>query len=257
MACSPPASCVHGILQARILEWVAISSSRGFSWPRDWIRVSVFTSGLIYHIYDENNLSIQFSCSVVSDSLRPRDSQHARPPCPSPTPGVHSNSCPSSRWCHPAISSSVVPFSSCPQSLPATESFPMSQLLASGGQSTGVSALASVLRMNTQDWSPLEWTGWISLQSKIRTLLYNSDTWIDLTELAALYRTGHHPKSTEVSRESTCNTGDLGSVSGLGRSPGGGHGNPLQGSCLENPHGQRSLAGYSHGVAKSQTWLSD
>ena len=99
--------------------------------------------------------SIQFSRSVVSDSLRPHESQHARPPCPSPTPGVHSNVYPSSRWCHPAISSSVVPFSSCPQSVPASWSFPMSQLFASGGQSIGVSALASVLPMNTQDWSPL------------------------------------------------------------------------------------------------------
>ena len=109
---------------------------------------------------------IQFSHSVVSDSLRPYELQHTRPPCPSPTPGVHSNSCPSSRWCHPAISSSVIPFSSCPQSLPASESFPMSQLFTCGGQSTGVSALASFLPKNTQGWSPLEWTGWISLQSK-------------------------------------------------------------------------------------------
>ena len=110
--------------------------------------------------------SFQFSRSVVSDSLRPHEPQHARPPCPSPTPRVHPNSCPSSRWWHPAISSSVVPFSSCPQSLPASESFPMSQLFACGGQSIGVSALASVLPKNTQDWSPSEWTGWISLQSK-------------------------------------------------------------------------------------------
>ena len=110
--------------------------------------------------------SVQFSCSVVSDSLQPRESQHPRPPCPSPTPGVHSNSCPSSRWCHPAISSSVIPFFSCLQSLPASGSFPMSQLFARGGQSIGVSALASVLPMNTQDWSPLGWTGWTSLQSK-------------------------------------------------------------------------------------------
>ena len=114
--------------------------------------------------------SFQFSRSVVSDSLRPHKSQHARPPCPSPTPGVHTNSCPSSRWCHPAISSSVVPFSSFPQSLPASESFPMSQLFTWGGQSTGVSALASVLPINTQDWSPLEWTGCISLLSKGLTL---------------------------------------------------------------------------------------
>ena len=109
--------------------------------------------------------SVQFSRSVVSDSLRPHELQHARPPCPSPTPRVHSNSHPSSRWCHPAISSSVIPFSSCPQSLPASESFPMSQHFAWGGQSTRVSALASVLPKNTQDWS-LEWTGWISLESK-------------------------------------------------------------------------------------------
>ena len=106
--------------------------------------------------------SVQFSLSVMSNSLRPYGLQHARPPCPSPTPGVHPNSCPSSRWCHPAISSSVIPFSSCPQSLPASEPFPMSQLFTWGGQSTGVSALASVLPKNTQDWSPLEWTGWIS-----------------------------------------------------------------------------------------------
>ena len=109
---------------------------------------------------------VQFSRSVVSDSLQPHESQHARPPCPSPTPRVHSNSCPSSWWCHPAISSSVIPFSSCPQSLPALESFPMTQLFAWGGQSIGVSALASFLPMNTQGWSPSEWTGWISLQSK-------------------------------------------------------------------------------------------
>ena len=110
--------------------------------------------------------SVQSSRSVMSDSLRPHESQHARPPCPSPTPRVHSNSCSLSRWCHPAISSSVVPFSSCPQSLPASRSFPMSQLFAWSGQSIGVSVSASVLPMNTQDWSPLGWTGWISLQSK-------------------------------------------------------------------------------------------
>ena len=110
--------------------------------------------------------SVQFSRSVVSDSLRPHESQHARPHCPSPAPGVYSNSCPSSWWYHPAISSSVVPFSSCPQSLPASGSFPMSQVFTSGGQSTGVSASASVLPMNTQDRSPLGWTVWISLQSE-------------------------------------------------------------------------------------------
>ena len=110
--------------------------------------------------------SDQISRSVVSNSLRPHESQHSRPPCPSPTPGVHSDSRPSSRWCHPAISSSVVPFSSCPQSLPASESFPMSQLFAWSGQSTGVSTLPSFLPKKSQGWSPSEWTDWISLQSK-------------------------------------------------------------------------------------------
>ena len=117
--------------------------------------------------------SVQFSRSVMSDSLRPHESQHARPPCPSPTPRVHSNSCPSSRWCHPAISSSVVPFSSCPQSLPASGSFPMSQFFASGGQSIGVSASAP---KNTQDWSPLGWTGWISLQLKGLSRVFSNTT---------------------------------------------------------------------------------
>ena len=120
--------------------------------------------------------SVQFSRSVVSDSLWPHESQHARPPCPSPTPGVHSNSGPSSWWCHPAILSSVVPFSSCPQSLPASESFPMSQLFTWGGQGIGVSALASVLPKNTQDWSPLEWTGWISLRSKGLSRVFSNTT---------------------------------------------------------------------------------
>ena len=105
--------------------------------------------------------TVQFSCSVVSDSLRPHEQQHARPPCPSPIPRVHPDSHPSSQWCHPAISSSVVPFSSRPQFLPASESFPMSQLFTWGGQSTGVSALASFLPKKSQGWSPSEWTGWI------------------------------------------------------------------------------------------------
>ena len=109
--------------------------------------------------------SVQFSCSVVSDSLRPHEPQHASPPCPSPAPGVHPNPCPLSQWCHPTILSSVVPFSSCPQSFPASGSFPMSQLSASGGQSIGVSASTSVPPMNTQNRSPLGWTCWISLQS--------------------------------------------------------------------------------------------
>ena len=119
--------------------------------------------------------TVQFSRSVMSNSLRPHESQYTRPPCPSPTLGIHSDSCPSNQWRRPAISSSVIPFSSCHQSLPASGSFPMSQLVAWGGQSTGVSASASVLPMNTQDWSPLEWTGWTSLQSKgLSRVLFNT-----------------------------------------------------------------------------------
>ena len=118
-------------------------------------------------VYEGRGISsVQFSRSVMSDSLRPHESQHARPPCPSQTPGDHSDSCPSSQWCHPAISSSVVPFSSCPQSLPASESFPMSQLFAWGGQSIGVSASASFPPKKSQGWSPSKWTARISLQSK-------------------------------------------------------------------------------------------
>ena len=120
--------------------------------------------------------SVQFSRSVVSDSLRLRESQHAGPPCASPTPGVHSDSHPSSQWCHPAISSSIVPFSSCLQSLPASESFPMSQLFAWGGQSIGVSALASFPPKKSQGWSPSEWTGWISLQSKGLSRVFSNIT---------------------------------------------------------------------------------
>ena len=120
--------------------------------------------------------SDQISRSVVSDSLRPHESLHARPPCPSPTPGVHPDSCPSSQWCHPAISSSVIPFSSCPQSLPASEPFPMSQLFAWGGQSTGVSTLASFLPKKSQGWSPSERTGWISLQSKGLPRVFSNTT---------------------------------------------------------------------------------
>ena len=110
--------------------------------------------------------SVQFSHSVMSASLQSHGLQHARPPCPSPTPGVYSNSCPLTQWCHPTISPSVIPFSSCPQSFPASGSFQMSQLSASQGQIFGVSASTSVPPMNTQDWSPVGWTGWISLQSK-------------------------------------------------------------------------------------------
>ena len=120
--------------------------------------------------------SVQFSHSFVSDFLRPHESQHNRPPCPSPTPRVYPNSCPPSWWYHPAISSSVIPFSSCPQSLPASGSFPMSHLFAWGGQSIGVSDSASVLPTNTQKWSPLGWTGWISLQSKRLSRVFSNTT---------------------------------------------------------------------------------
>ena len=120
--------------------------------------------------------SVQFSCSVVSDSLWSHESQHARPPCPSPSPGVHSDSCPSSPRCHPAVSSSVVPFSSCLQSFPASKSFPMSQLFTWGGQSTGVSALVSFLPKKSQGWSTSEWIGWISLQSKGLSRVFSNTT---------------------------------------------------------------------------------
>ena len=156
--CSPPGSSVYGILYARIPEWVARLSSRGTSPLNDQFS------------------SVQFSRSVMSDSFRPHELQHARPPCPSPTPSAYSNSRPSSWWCYPAISSSVVPSSSCPQSLPASGSFPVSQLFAWGGQSTGVSSSASVLPMNTQDWSLLGWTGWISLQSKGLSRVFSNTT---------------------------------------------------------------------------------
>ena len=117
--------------------------------------------------------SVQSSCSVVSNSLRLHELQHAGPPCPLPSPRVHPNTCPSSRWCHPTISPSVVCFSSCPQSFPASGSFPMSQLFSSGGKSIGVSASTSV---NTQDWSPLGWTGWIPLQSKGLSRVFSNTT---------------------------------------------------------------------------------
>ena len=110
------------------------------------------------------------------DSLRPHELQHARPPCPSPTPGVYPNSCPSSPWCHPTISFSVIPFSSCPQSFPESGSFQMSQFFAWGGQSIEASASASVLPMNIQDWFPLGWTGWISLQSKGLSRVFSNTT---------------------------------------------------------------------------------
>ena len=136
-------------LQHQSFQWIPPGL---ISFRIDWLDILAVQGTLKSLLQHHSSVSVQFSCSVGSDSLRPHESQHARLPCPSPTPGVHSNSRPSSQWCHPAISSSVVPFSSCPQSLPASESFPMSQLFAWGGQSTGVSALASFLPKNTQDW---------------------------------------------------------------------------------------------------------
>ena len=131
---------------------------------------------LYYKLIYINSSSVQSNHSVMSYSLRPHEPQHTRPPCPSPTPGVHPNSCPLSWWCHPTISSSVIPFSSCPQFLPASVSFQISQLFASGGQSTGVSASTLALPMNTQDWPPLGWTGWISLQSKGLSRVFSNTT---------------------------------------------------------------------------------
>ena len=121
-------------------------------------------------------VSVQFSHSVMSDYLWPHGLQHSRPPCPSPTPGIYSNSCPLSRWCYPTISSSVVPFSSRLQSFPASGSFPVSQFFASGGQSVGISASASVLPMNIQDWFSLGWTGWLSLMSKGLSRVFSNTT---------------------------------------------------------------------------------
>ena len=158
---SPLGSSVHGTPKARILEWVAISFSRGSSCPRDRTWVSCFS---------------QFNRSVVSDSFWSHGLQHTRPPCPSPTPRVYSNSCPLSRWCHPTISSSVVLFSTFCQSGPASESFQMSQFFASGDQSIGISPSASVLLMNIQDWFPLGWTGCISLQSTGLSRVFSNTT---------------------------------------------------------------------------------
>ena len=137
--------------------------------PASWVQH-------VLPVYTFPSPSVQFSCSVVSDSLWPHEPQHIRPPCPSPTPSVRPSPCPLSWWCHPTISSSVVPFSSCSQSFPASGSFQMSQLFASDGQNIGVSASTSVLPMNTQDWSPLGWTDWISLQSKGLSRVFSNTT---------------------------------------------------------------------------------
>ena len=157
----------------------------------------MWVHSLVKELKSHQFSSVQFSRSVVSDSLQPHESQHARPPCPSSTPGVHSDSRPLNQWCHPAISSSVVPFSSCPQSLLASESFPMSQFFTWGGQSTGGSALASVLPKNTQDWSPSEWTGWISLQSKGLSRVFSNTTQFKSINSSALSLL-HSPTLTSI-----------------------------------------------------------
>ena len=156
-----------GVIRTPELQVVAWSCPRDCSSHCPWCLSTVILLAIS---------SVQFSSSVVPDSLRPHEPQHARPPCPSPTPRVHPNPCPLSRWCHPAISSSIVPFSSCPQSLPGSGSFQMSQLFTWDGQSIGFSASTSVLPMNTQDWSPLGWTGWTSLQSKGLSRVFSKTT---------------------------------------------------------------------------------
>ena len=180
----------HGLKSARLLcPWDSPSKNTGVGSHSllQWIfPIHGLNSGLLhcrqilYHLSQQGSLyiiciHILFSCSVVSNSLRPHGLQHARLPCPSPSPKVCSNSCPLSWWCHPTISSSVIPFS-CLQSFPASGSFPMSWLFTSGGQSFGASASASVLPVNIQDWYPSEWTGWISLQSKGLSRVLSSTT---------------------------------------------------------------------------------
>ena len=163
--CSPPGSSGHGF--SRKEYWSGMSCPPPGDLPNPGIEpTSLMSPALAGGFFTTSAtwkalefVSVQFSHSVVSDSLRPHESQHARPPCPSQTPGAHTDSSPSSQWCHPAISSSGVPFSSCPQSLPASESFPMSQLFTWGGQSTGVWASASFPPKKSQGWSPSEWTG--------------------------------------------------------------------------------------------------
>ena len=190
----------------------------------------------------------QFSHSVVSESLQPHEPQHARPPCSSPIPGVHPNPCPSSQWCHPTISSSVVPFSSCPQSFSASGSFQMSQLFASGGQSIGVSASTSVFPVNIQDWFPLGWTGWRRRQWQPTPVLLPGEShgWRSLV--------GCGPWGRKVS-DTTERLPFHFSLSCIGK----GNGNPLQCSCLENPRDLGARWAAIYGVTQSWTrlnWLS-
>ena len=201
MDCGPPGSFVCGIFQARILEWVLPNTEIELillHWQADSLTLShkgnpnfsiwnlYFSSHcniIVMGITEFYNLHLlvilqfsQFSHSIVYDSLRPHGPQHARSPCPTPTPDVYSNSCPLSQWCHPTISSSVIPFSSHLQSFPASGPFQTSQFFTSGGQNIGISASASVLPMDIQDLFPLGWTGWISLQSKGLSRVFSSTT---------------------------------------------------------------------------------
>ena len=205
---SPPGSSVHGIFQARVLEWIAISFSRGSSPPRNRTRVShiadrrftvwaywIFIVESLEHtikekmvdrvpiLHNDNNQlmavflssefsSLQFSCSLMSDSLRPHGPQHARPPCPSPTPGIYPNSCPLSQWCHPIILSSDIPLASCLHSFPASGSFQMSQLFTSGSQSIGVSASTLIFPVNTGLISfSMEWLYLLAVQGTLKSLI--------------------------------------------------------------------------------------
>ena len=226
MDCISPGCSVQGILQARILEWVQFSS-------------------------------VQFSSSVMSDSLQHHELQHARPPCPSPTPGVHPNPCPLSRWCHPTISSSVLLFSY-PQSSPASGSFQVSQLFASGGQNTGVSASTSVLPTNTRDWSPfrMDWLDLFAVQGTLKILLQHHSSKASILRRSAFFIVQlSHPYMTTGKTMALIR--DPGSIPRLGRSPREGNGNRLQYSCLENSMDGGAWWATVHGVAKSRTRISD
>ena len=224
----------------------------------------------------------------MSNSFQSYELQHTRLPCSSLSPGVWLNSCPLSQWCHLIISSSLTPFSSCSQSFPASGSLPVSWLFPPGGQRIEDSALASILPMNVQAFLPLGLTSWISLLSKglfsstavwkhqffsTQSSLWSNShihTWILEKSYLWLYRPllakwclcflicclGMGFPGSSAGKESTCNAGNPGSIPGLGKIHGGGHGNLFQYSCLENNHGQRSMMGYSHGVTESLTWLS-
>ena len=173
-------SCNVSFSRPQLIIWKLLKSRERLNEKYIFISLMRHCRQIVYHLSHHRSPkyhgSVQFSCSVVSNSLGLHGLQHTRPPCPSPTPAVYSNSCPLSQWCHPAISSSVIPFPSCPLSLPASESFPMSQLFAWGGQSTGASALASFLPRKFQGWSPSEWTSWISLQSKGLSRVFSNTT---------------------------------------------------------------------------------